>query len=113
MEKLTEERYRNMYIPLGGFLFIEKDMAPEKSGRIYAPNQYRDKSVKLGMTGRILKKSPIPPGEEKWHYDLWSLLKELGNVKNLHSSIYRRKTLNETSFIMTEDLIHHIYLTPV
>src|SRR3990167_2207478 len=75
MKTLTEDEYRKMFLPIGGWIFIEKDLLEKQTtGGIYIPDQTIAKNVKWGMTGKIIAKSPFPPTEAEWHYDIWKFV---------------------------------------
>jgi len=75
-EITTEINYKKMFIPLGGWLFVEKDTVEEKmSSGLYRPLSSMGQKLKYCMTGKIISKSPFPPNETEWHREYWEILK--------------------------------------
>ena len=56
---VTGTEYEEQYIPLGGFLFIKKDMAPTSSGKIIIAETIREDHSKFTSMGVIISKSPF------------------------------------------------------
>lgn len=72
---ISEEAYVSGYMPMLGWVLIEKDLAPEKMGTIIISDKTREEHLKFSPTGIILRLPPINICETEWESYKMSLLR--------------------------------------
>jgi co-chaperonin GroES (HSP10) len=73
-EKITGEEYKKIYVPVGAWVLIEKDLLPEKTaGGIILPTRGRESHTKVTTTGTIVALSPNKEFETNWDAYLRSI----------------------------------------
>jgi hypothetical protein len=73
LKTISNKEYRNIYLPVGAWVLIEKDVLPEKVGKIFLPEKGRVSETKITMTGTIVAKSPFKRFESEWDSYLHSV----------------------------------------
>jgi len=58
-ENQKRSKYIEGYIPLGGWILVEKDMTPEQIGRVHVPSTFSKANIRTASTGIIIAMSPF------------------------------------------------------
>lgn len=75
-EKISGEEYKRIYVPVGPWVLVEKDVLPEKTaGGIILPDQGRENHTRITSTGTIVALSPFKAFENQWDAYLHSSFK--------------------------------------
>lgn len=73
--KIAPSQYEKEYIPLGGFILVDKDLLPKKIGSIVMADTVQSNHSKYSGTGTIVAMSPFAELEDAATQYLWSKLK--------------------------------------
>ena len=65
---ITSPQYWKQYVPGPGFLLIDKDPSPDKSGGIYIPPTAKNLATKYSATGVIRAVSPFKANDDHDQY---------------------------------------------